>query len=48
MILAQRVPFGAILDKVARERDMVEFNYLGEPYHAPATDVDAALRNLGG
>jgi hypothetical protein len=41
------IPFGAILDKVARERDMVEFNYLGEPYQAPAKDADAALRNLG-
>jgi hypothetical protein len=42
------IPFGAILDKVARERDMVEFNYLGEPYQAPAKDADAALRSLGG
>jgi hypothetical protein len=35
------------LAKVARGRDMEEFNYLGEPYQAPAKDADAALRDLG-
>jgi hypothetical protein len=42
------IPFGAILDKVAHERDMVEFTYLAELYQAPAKDVDAALSKLGG
>lgn len=41
------IPYGAIVDKIVRERDMVEFDYLGEPHHAPAKDVDSALRKLG-
>ena len=42
------IPFGAILDKVAHARDMVEFDYLGEPHQALAKDADAALREIGG
>jgi hypothetical protein len=42
------IPFGAILDKVVHERDLVEFNYLGEPHQAPAKDVDASLHEIAG
>lgn len=40
------IPFGAIVEKVSHVRDMVEFDYLGEPHQAAAKDADAALREI--
>ncbi len=40
------IPYGAVVEKIARDRDLVSFNYLGEPHHAQAKDIDAALRPL--
>jgi hypothetical protein len=41
------IPYGAVLDKVERDRDLVTFNYLGEPYQAVPKDIDSALRAIG-
>jgi hypothetical protein len=40
------IPFGAILGKFVEGRDMVEFDYLGEPYQAYTKDVESGLRKL--
>ena len=40
------LPYGAILEKLTPDRDMLQFHYLGEPYEAPASDLQSAVREL--
>ena len=40
------IPFGAVLEKLARDRDMQQFYYLGEPYSILYIDVASALKPL--
>lgn len=40
------IPYGAVLEKLARDRDMQQFHYLGEPYQCPYTDIGSALKEL--
>ncbi len=37
------VPFGALIDGIERDRDMVRFRYLGEPYTCPYERLESAL-----
>ncbi len=37
------VPFGALIDAIERDRDMVRFRYLGEPYTCPYERLESAL-----
>jgi alanine-glyoxylate transaminase / serine-glyoxylate transaminase / serine-pyruvate transaminase len=38
------IPYGAVLEGLARDRDMQQFRYLGEPYECPVTDIETALQ----
>jgi hypothetical protein len=40
------IPYGAVLEKLTRDRDMQQFYYLGEPYECHYSDVETALRQL--
>jgi hypothetical protein len=40
------IPYGAVLEKLARDREMQQFHYLGEPYECPYVDIDTALKPL--
>jgi hypothetical protein len=40
------IPYGAVLEKLTRDRDMQQFYYLGEPYERHFSDVETALRQL--
>ncbi len=40
------IPYGAILDKLERDRDTQKFHYLGEPYECPLSDIESALKPL--
>jgi hypothetical protein len=40
------IPYGAILDKLARDREMQQFHYLGEPYECLYSDIATALKQL--
>jgi hypothetical protein len=44
--LRHTVPYGAVLEKVTSDRDMLQFHYLGEPYEAPESDLKSAMREL--
>jgi hypothetical protein len=37
------IPYGAILEKLSRDRDMQQFYYLGEPYECHYSDIETAL-----
>ncbi len=34
------IPYGAILEKMSRDRDMQQFFYLGEPYECLYSDIE--------
>jgi len=40
------IPYGAVLEKLARDRDMQQFYYLGEPYECLHSDIASALKPL--
>ncbi len=40
------IPYGAVLEKLARDRDMQQFHYLGEPYECLHSDIASALKPL--
>jgi hypothetical protein len=40
------IPYGAILDKLVRDRDMQQFHYLGEPFECPFSDIENGLKPL--
>jgi hypothetical protein len=40
------IPYGAILEKLTRDRHMQKFYYLGEPYECPYVDIETALKPL--
>jgi aspartate aminotransferase-like enzyme len=40
------IPYGAILEKLTRDRDMQQFHYLGEPHECPCADIETALHPL--
>ena len=40
------IPYGAVLEKLTRDREMQQFHYLGEPYECPYVDIDTALKPL--
>jgi alanine-glyoxylate transaminase/serine-glyoxylate transaminase/serine-pyruvate transaminase len=40
------IPYAAILEKLTRERHLLRFYYLGEPYECPQTDIESALEPL--
>jgi hypothetical protein len=42
------IPYGAILDDVVENRDMIEFNYVGELYSCKAEVLRAASHSLDG
>lgn len=44
--LKHTVPYGAVVEKITPNRDMLQFNYLGEPFEAPESDLKPALREL--
>jgi hypothetical protein len=44
--LKHTVPFGAVLEKLTPDGDMLQFHYLGEPYEAPESDMKSAMREL--
>jgi hypothetical protein len=37
------IPYSAILEKMKRDGDMLQFYYLGEPYECHHSDIDNAL-----
>ncbi len=37
------IPFGAILEKFSKDRDVQQFYYLGEPYQCASSEIDRAL-----
>jgi alanine-glyoxylate transaminase/serine-glyoxylate transaminase/serine-pyruvate transaminase len=37
------IPYGALLERLSRDRDMQQFHYLGEPYECPSSDIETAL-----
>jgi len=40
------IPYGAILEKLTPQRDMLQFHYLGEPYQSPESELKSALHEL--
>ena len=44
--LKHTIPYGAVLEKLTPDRDMLQFRYLGEPYECPETEIKSALREL--
>lgn len=40
------IPYGAVLENLARDRDVQQFYYLGEPYECAHSDIGSALREL--
>jgi len=40
------IPYGAVLEKVSRDRDMQLFYYLGEPHECPCSEIETALQPI--
>ena len=40
------IPYGAVLENLARDRDMQQFHYLGEPYECLYSDIASALKPI--
>lgn len=40
------IPYGAVLEKLTRDRDMQQFHYMNEPYEIPYSDIASALKPL--
>ena len=40
------IPYGAILEKLSRDRDIQQFYYLGEPYECHYSDIETALEQV--
>lgn len=45
---AEVLPFGAILENLREERDLLKFTYLGKPYQCEQKLLKPAIRSLGG
>jgi len=44
--LKHTIPYGAVLEKLTPDGNMLQFHYLGEPYEGPETEMKTALREL--
>ena len=44
--LKHTIPYGAVLENLTPDGDMLQFRYLGEPYECPETEIKSALREL--
>jgi hypothetical protein len=44
--LKHTIPYGAVLEKLTPDRDMLQFHYLGEPYEGPESELKPALHEL--
>lgn len=40
------IPFGAILESMAEDRDWLRFTYLGEPYEAKLDRITSAIKTI--
>jgi hypothetical protein len=40
------IPYGAVLEKLTPDGNMLQFHYLGEPYEGPESEMKSALREL--
>ena len=41
------IPYGALLDNIARDGDVAQFNYLGEPYECAHETLMSAIGHGG-
>jgi hypothetical protein len=44
--LKHTIPYGAVLEKLTPDGNMLQFHYLGEPYEGEESEMKTALREL--
>ena len=40
------IPFGAVIQDLAEDRDVIKFNYLGQPHQCPAPVLNEAIERI--
>ena len=44
--LKHTIPYGAVLEKLTPDGNMLQFHYLGEPYEGAESEINSALHEL--